>query len=81
MNLADKNLIPSTEVKTLLNGSKVLAITFGIDEHTRQLVQSVGAAKLLDKMDLADELIPSTQAGDVVRIEVSLSPSFHDLPK
>jgi hypothetical protein len=57
--LADKDGISPTEVKGLLNGSKVLAITFGTDGRTQELGDSVGAANLLDKMDLADELVPA----------------------
>jgi hypothetical protein len=43
----------------LLNGAKVLAMTLGTDERTRELSDSVEAVKLLDKMELANELIPA----------------------
>jgi hypothetical protein len=43
----------------LLNGAKVLAISFGTDDRTRELLDSVGAVKFLDKMELANELIPA----------------------
>jgi DNA-binding NarL/FixJ family response regulator len=59
LNLVDKkNDIEPAEVKSLLNGAKVLAIGFGADDRTDALLDSVGAAKLLDKMDLAEDLIP-----------------------
>jgi hypothetical protein len=38
---------------------KVLAITFGVDDRADELKNGVGAVKLLDKMDLADQLIPA----------------------
>src|SRR6266446_2605879 len=59
VNLADRNQTAPTEVKHLLNGAKVLAISFGTDDRTRELLDSVGAVKFLDKMVLADELIPA----------------------
>jgi DNA-binding NarL/FixJ family response regulator len=59
VHLADEDHIALTEVKGLLNGAKVLAISFGSDEHTGELAASVGAVKLLDKMDLSDQLIPA----------------------
>jgi len=45
----------------LLNDAIVLAISFGTDDRSRskELLDSVGAAKFLDKMELADELIPT----------------------
>lgn len=59
VHLADESRIRQTDVKSLLNGAKVLAITFGTDEQTVELAESVGAIKLLDKMDLSDQLIPA----------------------
>ena len=38
---------------------EILAITLGADEVKEELLHGVGAAKLLDKMDLADQLIPA----------------------
>jgi chemotaxis response regulator CheB len=34
-------------------------ITLGADEVHQELLQGLGAAKLLDKMDLSDQLIPA----------------------
>jgi two-component system, NarL family, response regulator NreC len=59
LNLPYRNHIAPSEAKRLLNGAKVLAITLGTDDLTEELLQSVGAVKLLDKMDLADQLIPA----------------------
>ncbi len=59
VNMADGDQIAPMEVKNLLNGATVLAITFGTDDRTPQFVDSIGAVKLLDKMDLADQLIPA----------------------
>ena len=59
VHLAGEDRTTLTEVKSLLNGAKVLAITFDANKHTGVLAASVGAAKLLDKMDLSDQLIPA----------------------
>ena len=59
LNLSDRNHIAPSEAKRLLNGAKVLAITLGTDDLTDELLQSVGAVRLLDKMGLANELIPA----------------------
>jgi chemotaxis response regulator CheB len=62
VNMAHKNHIAPTEVRKLLNGTKVLAITLGIDDLDdldEKLLNIVGAVKLLDKMDLSDQLIPA----------------------
>jgi len=48
-----------TEAKSLLNGAKVLAISLSTDGETRELAASVGAVKLLDKMYLSEQLVPS----------------------
>jgi hypothetical protein len=47
------------EVKALLNGAKILAITFGMSDEAAELALRIGAAKLLDKTNLSDELIPT----------------------
>jgi DNA-binding NarL/FixJ family response regulator len=59
VNMPDRNRIAPSEVRSLLNGAKVLAITLGADDLNEELLNSVGAAKLLDKMELANELIPA----------------------
>ena len=62
LNLPDRNHIAPSEAKRLLNGAKVLAITLVTDDLTEELLQSVGTVKLLDKMDLSDQLIPAILA-------------------
>jgi DNA-binding NarL/FixJ family response regulator len=59
VHLAERDGIAPTKVKGLLNGAKILAITLGADEVEQELLHGVGAAKLLDKMDLFDQLIPA----------------------
>src|SRR6266446_5509970 len=59
VNMPEKDCIAPTKLKGLLNGTKILAITLGADEVEEELLHGVGAAKLLDKMDLADQLIPA----------------------
>jgi len=59
LNLPDRDRIPSTEVRSLLNGARVLAMTFGTDDPDGALLNSIGAIKLLDKLDLSEQLIPA----------------------
>jgi DNA-binding NarL/FixJ family response regulator len=59
LRMMGKDRIAPIEAKSSLNGAKVLAITFATDEQTEGLLHSVGAVKLLDKMNLAKELIPT----------------------
>jgi DNA-binding NarL/FixJ family response regulator len=59
LNLPDRNHIAPSEAKRLLNGAKVLAITLSTDDLKQELLTSVGAVRLLDKMELANELIPA----------------------
>lgn len=59
VRLATRNHVAPNEIKNLLNGAKVLAISFGIDGETRALADNFGAAKFLDKMELSKELIPA----------------------
>src|SRR5437868_14316004 len=40
-------------------GSKLIAISFASDDEAAALAFRIGAAKLLDKMELANELIPA----------------------
>jgi two-component system response regulator NreC len=59
LNLPDRNHIAPSEAKRLLNGAKVLAITLATDDLKKELLDSVGAARLLDKAELSNELIPA----------------------
>ena len=41
------------------NGHKLLAISFANNDEAKELAQSIGAVKLLDKMELYETLIPA----------------------
>jgi DNA-binding NarL/FixJ family response regulator len=43
----------------LFNGTKLLAMSFANDDEAAALAYKIGAAKLLDKLELANELIPA----------------------
>jgi DNA-binding NarL/FixJ family response regulator len=58
LNMPDRNHIAPSEAKILLNGAKVPAITQGTDDLKEELLDSVGAVRLLDKAELSNELIP-----------------------
>jgi DNA-binding NarL/FixJ family response regulator len=58
--MPDEGTIKPQEVKSRLNhGSQVLAISLSNDEEAKELAQSLGAAVLLDKMNLASTLVPT----------------------
>ncbi len=57
--ILDVHMPAPNEIKSSLNGAKVLAITFGTEDLEEELLGGLGAVKLLDKMDLADQLIPA----------------------
>jgi DNA-binding NarL/FixJ family response regulator len=59
VNMPDRERIAPNKVKGLLNGAKILAITLGADEIEQELLHGVGAARLLDKAELSDQLIPA----------------------
>jgi chemotaxis response regulator CheB len=59
LHLAEKSPTP---LKSTLNGSKPLAVTFGADDESRALAERLGIDILLDKVNLTDELIPSILA-------------------
>ena len=47
------------EIKPRLNGSRVLAMSLSNDDEAKALAANVGAAVLLDKMNLFCELVPT----------------------
>jgi DNA-binding NarL/FixJ family response regulator len=47
------------ELKSAVNGTKILAISFACDEEAEDLARDIGAVKFLDKMALAQEMIPT----------------------
>jgi DNA-binding NarL/FixJ family response regulator len=46
-------------VVTLPSSPKVLAISFVNDEEAKELADDIGAARLLDKMELSKTLVPA----------------------
>jgi hypothetical protein len=40
-------------------GSTIIAISFSLDDDSKALAKQIGAARLLDKMNLYAELIPA----------------------
>jgi DNA-binding NarL/FixJ family response regulator len=60
LHMPDETSFTPQDVMSKLNhSSKLLAISVWNDEDTRTLAESFGARSLLDKMDLAQELIPT----------------------
>jgi DNA-binding NarL/FixJ family response regulator len=62
LSMPDKNHVPLAEIRALLNHTKIIAIAFGIDALAAELAENLGAAKLLDEMELARELVPAILA-------------------
>ena len=62
LSMPDKNHVPLAEIRALLNHTKIIAIAFGIDALAAELAENLGAAKLLDEMELARELVPTILA-------------------
>jgi len=59
IHLGDENKVTSSEIKSRLNDSSLLAISIWNDKETRTLAYSYGAVEFLDKANLAHELIPA----------------------
>ena len=60
LHMPDQKVISPQEIKSNLNhGSQVLAISIWNDDDSRELAERLGAAVLLDKMDLATALVPA----------------------
>jgi len=57
LNMPDRSSFTATELKAALHGSKVVAISFGVDEEAEALAEGVGAVTLLHKMVLSRELV------------------------
>ena len=58
LHMGDENKVNPTQVKSCLNGSRLLAISWN-DSETKMLAKRLGAVTLLDKLNLASELIPA----------------------
>jgi two-component system response regulator DevR len=60
LHMPDEFIVTPQDMKSLLNhGSQLLAISLWNDEDAKELAESFGATILLDKMDLANTLIPT----------------------
>jgi chemotaxis response regulator CheB len=58
LHLAEVGVEPG-QLKAVLGGAYVVAITFGADEVAKALAAHIEAQILLDKCDLIEELIPA----------------------
>jgi DNA-binding NarL/FixJ family response regulator len=68
LHMPDENNVPVQEVKShLSHGSQVLVMSVWIDEDSRELAESLGAAAFLDKMNLTYTLIPAIMQLKCVR--------------
>jgi len=59
IHLGDENKVTSSDIKSRLNGSSLLAISFWKDNVTKALAYNYGAVEFVDKAKLAHELIPA----------------------
>ena len=60
LHMPDEYKVPPQEVKARLkHGLQVLGISIWNDEHSKELAERLGVSVLLDKMDLANTLIPT----------------------
>jgi chemotaxis response regulator CheB len=59
-HMSDERTVTPSQLKSGLIGSRVLAISIWKDDETNALAESMGAVKLLDKTELAAELINSS---------------------
>ena len=60
LHMPDEFNVTPQDMKSLRNhGSQLLAISLWNDEDAKELAESFGATILLDKMDLANTLIPT----------------------
>ena len=58
LHRGDENNVNPSQVKSCLNGSRLLAISWN-DSETKMLAKRLGAVTLMDKLNLASELIPA----------------------
>jgi len=49
------------QIKAACEGCQIIAISVFNDEETKTLAEKLGAAELLDKIDLGEQLVPSIQ--------------------
>jgi chemotaxis response regulator CheB len=58
LHLSEESKDPM-HLKSSLNGAKLLTITFAADEVSKALAEAIGAEKLIDKMNIVEELVPA----------------------
>ena len=59
LHLRDQKAVTPSQVKSSLAGSQLLAMSIWDDDETKTLAEIFGAVTLLDKTNLATELIPA----------------------
>jgi chemotaxis response regulator CheB len=59
VHMGDEHAVTPSQLKSGLIGSRLLAISIWKDDETKALAETIGAATLLDKANLAAELIPA----------------------
>ena len=65
LRMPDETKISSQDLRPRLNrGARLLAISFSNDDESKELAETLGAEFLLDKMALAETLIPATYCED-----------------
>jgi DNA-binding NarL/FixJ family response regulator len=61
LHMKDENLVTPSLIKERLVDSKLLIISVWNDQETKDLAAAYGATTLLDKGNLATELIPAVK--------------------
>jgi two-component system response regulator DevR len=59
VHMGDEQKVKLSELKACLTNCQLLTISLWADQETQDLAQSLGAVMLLDKANLAMELLPS----------------------
>ena len=59
LHLGDENSITPSKIKSAFVESRVIAMSLANDSDTQKIAEAYGAVALLDKMTLANNLIPS----------------------
>lgn len=59
VHMGDEQKVKLSELKACLADCQLLAMSLWADQETKDLAQSLGAVMLLDKANLATELLPS----------------------
>jgi DNA-binding NarL/FixJ family response regulator len=59
LHMNDENTVTPAQVKASLIGSQLIAMSIWQDDETKSLAETFGAVTLLDKANLATQLIPA----------------------